>query len=227
MVLSNRHGLETALPLAADGDARRAVERLAELGRGGVKIRSRALVTTLWARLVLGDLFVHGIGGAKYDQVTDALIARFFRLQPPRFMVVSATLRLPVSRPRLEPLGAIRHRLRDLDWHPERHLAWQAHEEGVGSGGKNPSDLVAEKLRWVQTPPTPENARLRFLEIRRLNQALQPFVAAERRRLQEQLDRQAKAARAEAILSWREYAFCFYPERTLRETFSRLLPPQP
>ena len=29
----------------------------------GIKIRSRALMTTLFARLFLGDLFIHGIGG--------------------------------------------------------------------------------------------------------------------------------------------------------------------
>ena len=62
-----------------------------------LKIRSRALITTLWARLVLGDLFLHGIGGAKYDQLTDLLIERFFGLTPPGFMVLSATLHLPIE----------------------------------------------------------------------------------------------------------------------------------
>ena len=70
-VLSDRQAVEIRLPLTPDGDAARAVEQLADWGRRGVKIRSRALITTLWARLVLGDLFLHGIGGAKYDQVTD------------------------------------------------------------------------------------------------------------------------------------------------------------
>ena len=70
---------------SAEGDAGRAVERLLELQHGGVRIRSRALVTTLWARLALGDLFIHGIGGAKYDRVTDLLMERFFGLHPPGF----------------------------------------------------------------------------------------------------------------------------------------------
>src|SRR5262249_52760991 len=37
----------------------------------GFKVRFRALTTTLYARLLLGDLFIHGIGGAKYDELTD------------------------------------------------------------------------------------------------------------------------------------------------------------
>ena len=50
---------------------RRRRSRLAELSSRGIKLRTRALTTTLFARLVLSDMFLHGIGGAKYDQVTD------------------------------------------------------------------------------------------------------------------------------------------------------------
>ena len=71
---------------------------MAELARSGVKIRSRALVTTLWARMVLGDLFIHGIGGGNYDLVTDRIIERFFGRQPPGFMILSATLHLPINQ---------------------------------------------------------------------------------------------------------------------------------
>src|SRR5262249_37202375 len=37
------------------------------LERQGIKIRTRALSTTLFSRHLLADLFVHGIGGGKYD----------------------------------------------------------------------------------------------------------------------------------------------------------------
>ena len=33
---------------------------------------------------VLSDLFIHGIGGAKYDELTDEIIRRFFGIEPPR-----------------------------------------------------------------------------------------------------------------------------------------------
>ncbi|MGD0517592.1 MAG: hypothetical protein ABSA26_08665, partial [Thermoguttaceae bacterium] len=56
MLLTDRQDINARLPLSAESDASRAVEQLADLGRRGVKIRSRALITTLWARLALGDL---------------------------------------------------------------------------------------------------------------------------------------------------------------------------
>ncbi len=58
----------------------------------GVKIRPRALSTTLFMRLFVADIFVHGIGGARYDEVTDRIIKRFFGVEPPAYAVISATL---------------------------------------------------------------------------------------------------------------------------------------
>lgn len=223
ILLSDRDRLEISLPLEAEGEASRAAEKLVGLAAQGVKIRSRALITTLWARLVLSDLFVHGIGGAKYDQVTDALIARFFGLEPPGFLVLSATLLLPIARHRVtvEELRGVERRLRELTYHPERFLG-----EGGGPSGSpaEAAELAVAKGRWVRTLQTPANARARCREIRRVNQALQPWVEPERQRLLRQLEPIRAALRAETILSSREYSFCLYPEATLREFFFSLLP---
>jgi hypothetical protein len=214
--IADRHGQAVELPMRPDGDATRAVGRLMELSNRGVKIRSRAMITTLWARLVLGDLFLHGIGGAKYDQVTDAIMSRFFGLQPPGFLVVSATLLLPAPHRKttLEDLHVVDRELRELTFHPELYA------EGNGQAHA----LSAEKQRWIRTEPNAENFRQRFLEIRRINAALQPFVAADRARLLDERQRVQQALHAEGILSSREYAFCLHSEESLREAFALLLP---
>ena len=50
-------------------------------------IRPRALATTMFSRLFASDLFLHGIGGAKYDQLNDEIMRRFFGIAvPPAFM---------------------------------------------------------------------------------------------------------------------------------------------
>ena len=41
------------------------------------------LTLTLFTRLGFADGFIHGIGGGKYDEVTDDIVRRFFRLDPP------------------------------------------------------------------------------------------------------------------------------------------------
>ncbi len=78
--LSDGREIFARLPISAAGDVRAAVDVLKQLPERGIRFRTRALTTTLFARLCLADLFVHGIGGAKYDEMTDRLIARFFGL---------------------------------------------------------------------------------------------------------------------------------------------------
>jgi hypothetical protein len=230
IALSDRGKFEARLP---DGNIQAVAERLADLRRGRVKIRSKALITTLWARLFLGDLFMHGIGGGNYDQVTDRIIERFFGIAPPGFMVLSGTLHLPVRAdepsepgrvgPELSGRRApapdpniIQQRLWELAHHPEIFLS-------ANSPGPQVESLTVEKRRWIGVAPTVENAKIRCHAIRRVNEQLQPYLGEVRQKL---LDAgQAAAARVEAekILRGRDYAFCLYPAETLRDFLARLL----
>jgi hypothetical protein len=65
------------------------------LRRHDLRLAPRALTLTMFFRLLLVDQFVHGIGGGRYDQVLDKLIARYFQIDPPRFSVATATLFFP------------------------------------------------------------------------------------------------------------------------------------
>ncbi len=62
-----------------------------------LRLAPRALMLTTFLRLMIADQFVHGIGGGRYDQVTDKLIARHFKLTPPKFSVTTATLFFPTA----------------------------------------------------------------------------------------------------------------------------------
>lgn len=221
LVLSDREKLQVELPLAEERDARRAVEVLAELAQQGVQLQTRALTTTLFARLFLGDLFIHGIGGGKYDQLTDELIRRFYALDPPPFMVLSATLYLPVgSAPGTTfDLDDVQRQLRDLEYHPERHLD---HAALSAADARQVAELVSIKTRWIQTPQTPANARERCRAIRGVNESLQPWLDTQRRRLHACRDQAFHRSRVDSILRWREYAFCLYPAEALRDFYSAI-----
>ena len=68
------------------------------IAQKGIRLRARALTTTLFARLCLADLFVHGIGGAKYDEMTDRILTRFFGVPVPGFLTMTATLHASTRR---------------------------------------------------------------------------------------------------------------------------------
>ncbi|MEK6238542.1 MAG: hypothetical protein N2C14_27805, partial [Planctomycetales bacterium] len=199
--LSDRAGWEIVLPLERDGEAFKAVEALSDLAARGVKIRTRALTTTLWSRLVLGDAFIHGVGGAKYDQLTDLLMENFLGLPAPNFLTLSATVLLPISRPAIsqEDLRRVNARLRELTWNPDRHVA-----EAFGAA----RELIAEKQRWIAAPPDGSNAGARFRALRDVNESLQPFVSDLRGMLLQERASLVEKLRGERILGSREYSFC-------------------
>ena len=70
---------------------------LAWLRRRRLRLTTRALSLTIFLRLCVCDVFVHGIGGGHYDQVADRLIRDYFRLDPPGFVVATATLFHPTA----------------------------------------------------------------------------------------------------------------------------------
>jgi hypothetical protein len=73
-----------------------AAQRLhAFLMEHSLRLTPRALTLTMFLRLFVADLFVHGIGGGRYDQIADRLIRTHFGMEPPAFAVTTATLYLP------------------------------------------------------------------------------------------------------------------------------------
>jgi hypothetical protein len=216
VVVSDRRGFEGALPTGA----RNLDEAVAELARweaAGHKLRSRALLTTMFARLVLADLFIHGIGGAKYDEATDAISRKFFGAAPSPFATLSGTLHLPIHHPAGDEadLRRLRQELRELRFHPESRLRLDAVD---GTNRAVAAAAVADKRSWISIPKTPENAANRHRAIEAANFSLQAVLDPERRRIEAELALQTARARASRILNSREFAFCLYP-RDLLEQF--------
>ncbi len=213
MQLSDRGELELTLPLEADRSADDAVETLARWEREGIKIRTRALTTTLFARLMVADAFIHGIGGAKYDELTDMLIKRFFGMPVPGIVVVSATLLLPIRRARvtLDDARNIDREMRELTYHPERFL------DNATQVDRAVEESIADKRRWIATPKTKENAARRHRAILRANEAMQGTVASRREKLLHRRDEIRQQLRSEDILASREFAFPLFPEKMLQD----------
>jgi hypothetical protein len=67
------------------------------LRENNLRLSPRAITLTMFLRLFVADQFVHGIGGGRYDRVTDRIIASFFRMDPPAFSVTTATLYFPMA----------------------------------------------------------------------------------------------------------------------------------
>lgn len=187
-------------------------ERLSDLRGGGRKVRPRALMTTLFARLVLGDLFIHGIGGAIYDELTETLIQRWVGTTPPSLAVATGTLHLFSERISATEadLRGIDRRLRDLIFSPEDQLPAEA------AADADVQALVAEKANWVATSPPPGEGKPRRQAIRRINQRLQPAVESVRRELLRDRERIERELSRRSVLHSREWSFCLFSADVVR-----------
>lgn len=197
VLLSNLSGWEFTCSLA------KVDESISKLKEEGILIRPRALTTTLFSRLILSDLFLHGIGGAKYDQLTNLLAQRFFEVELPDFQTVTATFNLPnsfdlVSRTKLTELE---RKIREVRFQPERFV----HE---------PSDLVenliAQKQTWAYGELALPRSRERHVAIERLNRQLVVYATPKLDSLEERRVNFEEKRRASEILSSREFSFCLF-----------------
>lgn len=203
------------LPLAADREACCAVEQLHSLESRGIRLRTRALTTTMFCRLLLGDLFIHGIGGAKYDELGDTITERFFRFPPPDFVTLSMTLRLGIPDfPTSESdLASIDRSLRDLKFHPERALTEPLNEEVR-------KDVIAKRELLSAEAPTRRQRLARLRALRTINERLGEAVKNHRESL-EALRRQVVGK-----LQWnqlahlRDYPFVLHSRARLQGAMS-------
>jgi hypothetical protein len=188
----------------------------------GVRLRTRALMTTLFARVCLGDGFIHGIGGGKYDEVTDAIIERWLGLTPPRFFVLTATLRLPLPAfpTRRNDVRAAAQRVRDLVWNPQRHLAAEAMIDPAVR------QLAVEKERHIREEPRGKaERRARYQSLRLLTEALRPWVGKQIEAAQADHDCRAAEWLANRKLLRRDFAWSLFPHDMLSAFCRRFLDP--
>jgi hypothetical protein len=222
MTLSNRQGWEQMIP--ADASSYQVQQQWAELQAQGWRIRPRALVTTLYSRLILSDLFVHGIGGGKYDQITDGIIESFFGLQPPTYVVATATMRLSFDD--------LPEHLRPVESKPQMTLAEfkaiQANPEillerdiaVLNDQQRVELKLLAESKRQLLASMPSKGEKWEWhIAMKKIKSQLGLFAAPYIAVLQKQLDQQQPILAQKAILNSREFSFCLFSREEIKRQF--------
>jgi hypothetical protein len=194
----------------------------------GLRFRPRALTLTLWARLLLADLFIHGIGGAKYDRITDRLIKSYFGWDPPAMACVSATMHLDLPRPDVteSDVRESRRRMRDFRYNPQRYVSASDGAAGikhrVAELITNREAAVSKSVRLRTQSPNDHAARRETFEcIRSLNEQLSDAVDTGRN-VREEYESKVRGLTNRQIAEGREYWFAMLDEGAMRELMRRL-----
>lgn len=203
------------LPVRPDLPTDSGRAALVEMAGQGIRIRPRALVTTALCRTLLADLFVHGIGGAVYDELGDSIFSRFFGFMPPPYAVTSATLRLTSFEP-----STIRAEL-DGQVSLRRRLMWKA--ETVDSEVTEVKQLLNEKQFWL-AQPTQEKAarRRRAIELRKLNRRIASLLADEISQTELMITKLKSEVEIQAMARSREFSIVVHSEQRLRRLANQI-----
>lgn len=209
---------------ATTDDSTEALKRLSEVG---LRLRTRALTTTLFSRLSLCDLFVHGIGGAKYDAMTDRIALRFFGVDLPEYLTLSATEWLPIGEPHSatpSDVSRLSQMLRELQQNPQRHLGPDL--SAVAQA------LVVEKASLINqqnaarnneaTREISSNGNKRYRRFPEINKQLSKHTEHQQRLIREELAHVEQRLAANQIITSREFSFGLYPGESLRKVSAEL-----
>ena len=200
-------------------ESEKAHQALISLSEAGYRIRPRALALTMFCRLLLADIFIHGVGGGKYDTVTDEIIENFFDVSAPVYAVATGTFHLPLEA--VLPAGAdlerLTYQVRDVNYNPNRYAPASTLSNERFNG------LLAEKKILVDSMPgkVKEDRYSAFVQIKDLNREMAVFIDTESEGLRQQFSAAITLREQQAILEDRSYPFFLFPENTITDALRR------
>lgn len=191
-------------------------------GLNGWRLRPRALALTLWARLLLADFFIHGIGGAKYDRITNEIISDYYGREAPYMGCVSGTLHLDLPLPDAcrSHVSCARRQARDLRFNPQRHLS--LNERLAPLVERRERAVASAQTLKVQARRDRAARRRAFQEIRSANAAILETEREALTRAERAIEAANERDRQRLIAQNREYFFGLYPQRLLEQLMDAL-----
>jgi len=177
----------------------------------GVHVAPKALALTMYTRLLVADLFIHGVGGGRYDQVTDDVFRRYLGIEPIPAVVASMTVYLPLGARvvRDQEVEAVAMALNRLQHNPDQML--DEVEFDTAAGHARAVVLAQEKGELVAAIARPDaDKKALGKRIREVNAELAALLAPYESELQSELEELRRMQEASEILTDRTYPFCFW-----------------
>ena len=189
-----------------------------DIAESGICIRPRALMTTMYLRCFLADLFVHGIGGGTYDELTDAIIAQWLGIQQaPVYLTSSASLHLPLEeRSEDSEDGDWLENLRELQ------LIRSAPERFLDRSLDPCRRLFEEHAQLLSKIPPRGHKRPWHQQMVQIKHRIEDAIIDPKRMAFSNHERLLRERQQDKIRKSREYSFVLFEERDVVARLSRL-----
>ncbi len=185
-----------------------------------IKLRPRAITLTMFSRLFLSDVFIHGIGGSKYDVITNAIMKDFFHINPPKYITTTTTLFLPVKTQDIDvkTLPVLQKELNDMRTNPERHASEKTRQNPLFLKMVEGKRALIEKMRGSDK----EKRSQLFHQIKELNASMFKRITNEFGNRQRKLAAVKEKMACNEVAKCREYPIGIFPFNTLHDHFANV-----
>ncbi len=214
-------------------------KQVGELAAGNgeldLRLRPKALMLTMFIRLLVGEFFVHGTGGGNYEPLNDLLFEGFFGLRGGEYWVCSATLfvrDLSAVTSAIAPLSACQQTSRGAKEEASREVEGSERTVGLAAEelrmrlrrmGNNPEDFLGEDATAEMRQLAEEKRRLLeqlaeggtkgrslYRETRRITERLGDCLEEKRRELEAKLAGVDSHREGLEVLRYRNYPSFYY-----------------
>jgi hypothetical protein len=184
----------------------------------GLQLAPKALALTLFVRMFCCDLFIHGVGGGRYDRVTDGVMRRYYGVEPPAFVVASMTMYLPLGAHVVsgDEVSAAKERLNRLEHNPDALLAEV--EFDSADERERAISLATEKSSLIASIAAADaDKKMLGARIREVNSELSAALSPLKRQFEEELAQLETQFAASEILTDRTYPYCFWAPQEIAD----------
>ncbi len=176
-----------------------------------LNIRPRALTLSIYQRIFLSDLFIHGIGGTRYDEFTEKFFENVFNLKMPGHISLTGTFYLFQGNPSLFPEISDLIQKRDfIIHHPEKFLS---------------SDpLSLEKLKLIEEIKKARGNKREISEkIKKINEKLKEKIEGILKEIESEIKILMGKKEEERVKYYREYPYFYFDYERIKRAIERKL----
>jgi len=182
-----------------------------------LSLRPKAVTMMLFVRLMLCDLFVHGVGAGSYKKITDFILNNYYGLQKNEAGIATATTALATLKQEAQQydIKILKRNIRKIHHSPEEYI-----DEALLKN-ENIKKAIKTKISSIRQACDPSKAAQQkqeaWAEINKINGKLIRHAQLAIKKFKEQIQLAKQFQHSAEVLNYRQFFFGLFSEGFLKD----------
>ena len=166
----------------------------------------KAITLTLFIRLFLANLFIHGTGGSRYEKIGDFIIENFFNLKNLKYIVVTGEISFPFEIDINKIENEFNHKrkiLNELLYHPEKFMDDEKRNFYL--------NLKKELVNKLKTSNDKNERKAIHQKLKNIDIEMRNFFMRQIKSIQKELKENEEILRQKKVFVEKSYPYFIYP----------------